>query len=251
MSSAVKLLLPPAVPDWAYFLDVDGTLLELAATPGEVHVPLELKTTLALAHRCCNGALAIVSGRPLAELDHLLGLPQLSAAGQHGLEIRDAQGKINRQHVETVDMQNIVQYLHLLKERHPGLLIEDKGGTLAIHYRQATALAGHLSRLIKGMLAVQPGLRLQRGKYVYELKPAGFDKGTAITTLLSQPPFAGRKPVFIGDDLTDEHGFAAINKLGGISIKVGKGKTCAHYRIADVDAVHRWLECMTTAAEQG
>ncbi|MDE2599999.1 MAG: trehalose-phosphatase [Rhodocyclaceae bacterium] len=246
----MKLTPPTALPDWAYFLDVDGTLVELAQTPGQVHVPIELKTIISLAHRCCNGALAVISGRAIRDLDLLLGLPQLPAAGQHGLEIRDAHGDTHYQSVESGGLNDIVHHLQHLQARHPGLLLEDKGATLAVHYRQAPDLGSYLSRLLKGVLALHPGLHMQRGKFVFELKPAGFDKGTAIQKLMSLPPFAGRKPVFVGDDLTDEHGFKAINQMGGLSIKVGNGRTCAQYRLACVEAVRDWLGCMTELAEQ-
>ncbi|HWU85148.1 MAG TPA: trehalose-phosphatase, partial [Rhodocyclaceae bacterium] len=184
-------------------------------------------------------------------LDRLLGVPQLCAAGQHGLEIRNARGILHQppREGDDGDLAPIIDYLQLLRQRHPGLLVEDKGATVAIHYRQVPALGGHLSRLLKGVLAMQPTLRLQRGKFVYELKPAGADKGTAIATLMTDTPFRGRRPVFIGDDLTDEHGFETVNRLDGVSIKVGSGRTCAQYRIADVDAVHRWLGCMDAAPQ--
>lgn len=245
-----QLKLPQASPDWAYFLDVDGTLIELADTPTAVHVPIELKTIISLAHRGCDGALAIISGRAIRDLDLLLGLPQLPTAGQHGLEIRDARGQLHHHAFEQGDLHDIMHHLQHLKARHSGLLLEDKGATLAIHYRQAPTLGGYLSRLLKGVLAMQPGMHIQRGKYVFELKPGGIDKGTAIRTLMAMPPFAGRKPVFIGDDLTDEHGFKVINQLGGLSIKVGNGRTCAQYRLANVDAVRGWLACMTNSLEQ-
>ena len=109
-------------------------------------------------------------------------------------------------------------------------------------------LPGLLERSLNELLAAQPDLQLQRGKYVFELKPGGCDKGTAVSELMSMPPFAGRKPVFIGDDLTDEHGFKVVNQMGGLSIKVGNGSTCARYRISGVDAVHGWLACMTEGA---
>jgi trehalose 6-phosphate phosphatase len=250
MQPRMKLTPPAAEPGWAYFLDVDGTLVEIAETPGEVRVPIELKTNISLAHQSCNGALAIISGRAIRDLDLLLGLPQLPAAGQHGLEIRDARGEIRRHAFGEGNLGDIVQQLQQVQAQYPELLLEDKGATLAIHYRRAPALGSYLSRLLKGLLPQHPGMHLQRGKYVYELKPGGFDKGTAIRELMSMPPFAGRRPVFIGDDLTDEHGFKVINQLDGLSIKVGNGRTCARYRLADVDAVRGWLECMTTLVEQ-
>jgi trehalose 6-phosphate phosphatase len=244
----MKLTLPPASPDWAYFLDVDGTLVEIAETPGEVRVPIELKTIISLAHSACDGALAVISGRAITDLDLMLGLPQLPIVGQHGLENRDSQGKLHHHALADSGLGDIVHHLQHLQARHPGLLLEDKGGTFAIHYRKAPELGSYLSRLLRGLLAMRPGLHLQRGKYVFELKPDGFDKGTAVTELMSMPPFAGRKPVFIGDDLTDEYGFKVVNQMDGLSIKVGNGRTCARYRLSGVDAVRGWLACMTEDA---
>ncbi|HTH95541.1 MAG TPA: trehalose-phosphatase [Rhodocyclaceae bacterium] len=240
---------PTALPDWAYFLDVDGTLLEIAARPNEVNVPPELTMLLTHARSLCNGALAVVSGRAIGELDRLFSLPQLPAAGQHGLEIRDALGNLRRHNPPPEPLQEAVGRLGPLQNRHRGLLLEDKGATLAVHYRQAPALGSYLGRLLGQLTTTHPHLRLQPGKYVYELKPAGFDKGTAIAELMATPPFIGRLPVFIGDDLTDEHGFEEVNRMGGLSIKVGKGPTCAHYRLSDVHAVRNWLHGMTMKAE--
>jgi len=246
----VKLTPPPASPEWAYFLDVDGTLVEIAETPGQVRVPIELKTIISLAYQCCNGAIAVISGRAIRDIDLLLGLPQLSVAGQHGLEVRNAHGEVQQHAFENTKLHNIIHHLQHLQAKHPGLLLEDKGATLAIHYRRAPGLGSYLSRLLKGLLVLHPGLHIQRGKYVFELKPGGFDKGTAINMLMSTPPFAGRRPVFIGDDLTDEHGFKVINRMSGLSIKVGNGRTCAQYRIAGVEAVRDWLGCMTEQMEK-
>jgi len=126
--------------------------------------------------------------------------------------------------------------------RHPALLMEDKGMTLALHYRQAPFLAGHVHRLMARLAGqLGPSYTVQKGKYVAELKPAGMDKGTAIADYLAEPPFSGRHPVFIGDDANDELAFARINLQGGLSIKVGPGPSCATHRLADVHAVRNWL----------
>ena len=126
--------------------------------------------------------------------------------------------------------------------RHPGLLLEDKGLTLALHYRLAPHLAAYAHRLMAGLAGTAgAGFEVQRGKRVVEIKPAGIDKGTAVAEYLGEPPFHMRRPVFIGDDLNDEHGFAEVNELDGISIKVGKGGSCARFRLPDVAAVRRWL----------
>ena len=234
---------PPPRPDWAYFLDVDGTLVYFAERPEAIRVDAELLTLIQRVHRACDGALALVSGRALSDLDARLGNLRIPIAGQHGLELRDAQGRV-RQHEDANSAARdwFKERLLSLAVRHPGVLIEDKGAALTVHYRQAPSLAAYIHRQAKRWLK-ESGLPLdiQNGRYVLEFKPATHDKGTAITEFMQRSPFAGRLPVFIGDDVTDEHGFAQVNRLHGFSIKVGKGATCARWRLADVTAVRQWL----------
>jgi trehalose 6-phosphate phosphatase len=240
----MSTLLPPvpARRDWAFFLDVDGTLIDLAPTPDTVHVEQGLLELIARLHRDSGGALALVSGRGISDLVALLGLSRLPMAGQHGLERRDSAGRLWLHAAPPAAKCAIKAALLPLLARHPGLLIEDKGLTIALHYRQAPTLASHVHRRMRRLAdELGPGLELQCGKKVVEIKPAGVDKGTAVVEYLGEPPFAGRRPVFIGDDLNDEHGFAAVNQAGGISIKVGRGRTCARHRLPDVAAVRRWL----------
>lgn len=234
--------LPPARPDWAYFLDVDGTLIDLAASPGAVHVDGDLLALLARLRQAGQGALALVSGRSLRDLAQHLPGQDLPMAGQHGLERRDAQGRLHRPLLPDDALDEARTVLMAQVVRHPGLLLEDKGMTLALHYRQTPSLAGHVHRLV-ARLARNLGSHytVQKGKYVAELKPLGIDKGTAIAAYLAEPPFAGRRPVFIGDDANDEHGFALVNMLHGLSIKVGPGPTCAVHRLPHVGAVRAWL----------
>lgn len=236
------LALPPAQLDWAYFLDVDGTLIDIADAPYAVEVSAGLIDLLARLCRTSGGAVALVSGRALSDLEHRLGGLCLARAGQHGLEHRDSAGRLWLHATAPATKQAMRAALAPLLARHPGLLLEDKGLSLALHYRQAPRLAAYAHRLMT-RLAQESGenLQIQKGKYVVEIKPAGIDKGTAVEEYLAEPPFQGRRPVFIGDDLNDEHGFDAVNRLGGLSIKVGKGKSCARYRLADVAAVHAWL----------
>lgn len=233
--------LPNPSPSWAYFLDVDGTLIELADTPDAVHVDHLLLTLISNLHQKVGGALALISGRSLADLDHRLKIPWLPIAGQHGLERRDNFGNIHRHSISPISSELFIERLAPLMTRHPGLHIEHKGATLAIHYRLAPHLGGYLHRLLKCMVLQMKGLQLQPGKRVLEIKPSGYDKGSAIEEYTTQPPFIGRRPVFIGDDLTDEHGFAVVNRLDGYSIKVGVGRTCAHYRLNGIDSVRGWL----------
>lgn len=233
---------PPAERNWAYFLDVDGTLIPIADTPNAVTVDALLTGLLARLHEESGGALALVSGRAIADLDKRLGMLCLPLSGQHGLEWRDAKGRTCSHAVAPVGTERALQALSTIVARHPGLVLEDKGLTLALHYRLAPHLASYAHRVMAQFARDSGGrLGMQRGKCVAEIKPAGVDKGTAVAAYLAEPPFRGRRPVFIGDDVNDEAGFAEVNRQGGISIKVGKGRSCARFRLRDVAAVRAWL----------
>ena len=234
----------PPDPDlaWAFFLDVDGTLINIADTPDAVVVDQTLLKLIANLHRATGGALALVSGRMISDLQNRTGLAKLPMAGLHGLERRDSAGRLWIHAAAPTAKSAIKAALEPVVGRHPGLLLEDKGLTLALHYRQAPTLAAYVHRLMDQFANLHgPGLELQRGKYVVEIKPAGIDKGTAVAEYLTEFPFKGRRAVFIGDDLNDEHGFAAVNQQDGISIKVGRGPSCARYRLPTVAAVQLWL----------
>lgn len=241
-----RLLLPSAQKDWAYFLDVDGTLINIAQTPDAAIVPPSLLAILARLKQASQGALALVSGRALSDLEHRFGCLHIPCAGQHGLERRDVQGRL-WVHTPPPDAIFVIKNALIpALARYRGLLLEDKGVSLALHYRHAPRQAAHVHYLMKKLLSLHgQDLQLQKGKFVVELKPKGVDKGVAIREYLADPPFSGRRPVYIGDDQTDEHGFAAVNALGGLSIKVGKGRTLAHYRLPSVAAVHTWLSHLT------
>lgn len=234
---------PPAADlAWAYFLDLDGTLIEFAEHPEAVLVEQALPELIGDLHRASGGAVAVVSGRLISDLQARLGLRTVPLAGLHGLERRDASGRLWL-HAAPPEAKCALQaVLAPVLARHPGLLLEDKGLTLALHYRRAPQLGSTVHRLMRRLLASAGGdLVLQQGKYVVELRPGGFDKGTAIAEYLAEPPFAGRRPVFIGDDVTDEAGFACVNAVDGISIKVGNGPSAARHRLPDVTAVRHWL----------
>lgn len=233
---------PPAQVDWAFFLDVDGTLFDIAPTPNDVRMDRGLSTLLDRLYNACGGALAMVSGRSLSDLDRLLGGFHMPRAGQHGLERRDANGRLWLHSVPPEIKRRIATELIPVLQRHSGLMLEDKGFTLALHYRQAPALAPRAHQIMKRLAAeAGPGLRVQPGKRVVEITLADVDKGTAVSQYLNELPFSGRRPVFIGDDVNDEHAFAVINAVNGISIKVGRAATQARYRLPDVAAVRTWL----------
>ncbi len=248
--SAARLTPPPPIaPSDALFLDVDGTLLDLAPTPAEVRVDAELFGLLPGLHCALDGACALVSGRALSDLDELFPGLALPAAGQHGCERRDAQGTL---HLHAPDRGTLARLGALFADfatRHEGLLLEDKGATLALHYRLAPQLAAKVRQTMEAALADEPGaaLCLQPGKMLIEIRPDKRDKGAAIRDFMGEMPFAGRRPVFVGDDHGDEHGFAVVRRLGGYGVKVGPGRTRARHRLPDVAAVRQWLAVLVAA----
>jgi trehalose 6-phosphate phosphatase len=223
------------VDEIALFLDVDGTLVEIEREPGAVHVPERLCRVLADLQGVGGGALALVSGRSLEQLDRLFSPLRLNAAGLHGLE---------RRKPDPVVFAPARARLDRFASAHAGVLLEDKGLTLALHYRKAPELENAAKALAQAVAAASGGaLVLLEGKKVLELKPPGGDKGEAIAAFMDEPPFAGRRPVFAGDDVTDEAGFATINRLGGISIRIGADArpTAALYGHRDVSSMQDWL----------
>lgn len=232
---------PPLAPDWALFLDVDGTLLDFANAPDAVHVAPELLDALASLQRQLDGAVALVSGRTLEQLDALFAPLQLPAAGLHGLQRRggDAAGPA----VSAMEpLRRWRDDAEALVAQFPGALVEDKGPTLALHWRGNPDAAPALRALAEAALPLLPDYRLQPGNQVIELRPAGADKGAAIDAMLEAEPFRARRPVFIGDDHTDEHGFEIVLARGGIAVLVGdRQPSVARHGLRDPDAVRAWL----------
>lgn len=239
----------PAPPDLrigeiALFLDVDGTLVEIEREPGAVHVPERLCQILADLHEAGQGALALVSGRSLEQIDRLFSPLCLNAAGLHGLERRNLATGVVRSEPDPAVFAPARARLERFAAEHPGVLLEDKGLTLALHYRKAPQVEQDAKALAQAVVAASGGaLVLLEGKMVLELKPPGSDKGAAIAAFMTEPPFRGRRPVFAGDDVTDEAGFATINRLGGISIRIGADArpTTALYGHRDVSTMQDWL----------
>jgi trehalose 6-phosphate phosphatase len=240
--SGTPSTLPAAAAGWAFFFDIDGTLLEIAETPSSVRVDAGLVTMIRRLYACAGGALALISGRRVADVDALFPGLRLPIAGQHGLERRDAAGRIHSHAPDGVDWPWLKALVKGTFAGGQGLIVEDKGLTLAVHFRQNPAQQGRVAAALRRIVAdAGAAVSLQPGKCVMEVKPSGRDKGTAIAEFMTEPPFRGRRPLFIGDDVTDEYGFRMVNEMGGISIKVGAGKTFARRRLADVRAVRAWL----------
>lgn len=234
--------MPPFAADWAFFLDVDGTLLEFAPNPQDVHVDARLRELIAGLRALTGGAVAVVSGRSVADIDRLFAPFVLPAAGLHGIERRSAAGKVRDPLHARAAIGSIADKVAEIAGGFRGLGFEDKGLALALHYRRAPHLRSMAEREMRAISAsLGPEFELQKGKFVVEIRPSGRDKGSAIAEFASEPPFAGRVPVFIGDDLSDETGFEVVNRLGGHSVKVGPGITRARWRLFDAAAVRRWL----------
>ncbi len=231
--------LPPA--DACLFFDVDGTLVDIAPTPDAVRIVPGLLDDLAAAERICGGALALVSGRSVAQLDRLFTPRRFTASGVHGAEFRFAGGTL-RAKAEPIPAA-VRDAIRETARAFPASIVEDKGFSVAVHYRAAPdtgpRLRGALERLRETWR--DSGLALLPGHFVFELKRPGVDKGGAIAELMGQAPFAGRCPVFVGDDVTDLPGFAAVEARGGRAYAVGRDLPGTRGTFADPAAVRAWL----------
>ena len=226
---------------WCLFLDVDGTLLELADSPGAVAVDPELMPLIGRLRAASNGALALVSGRTIADLDRLFGDLHLPLAGMHGCERRDARGALHVAPVAIEQLTDVREGLKRLTARHPGLLLEDKGAGLALHFLKARELEHELRAEVALLAApLVPRFALLDGHAVIEVKPAAHTKDSAVTEFMQEAPFRGRLPIFIGDDETDYGGFEAVRRFDGLAIAVGP-RVKAEWWLPGPVAVRQWL----------
>ena len=234
---------PPAIArDWALFLDVDGCLLDFADRPEAVHVPAALRDDLQRLRSALGGAVAFVSGRSIVQLDALFAPLCLPSAGLHGLEVRQVDGGLHPLPPRPSGLEHVRDAATRVVRDHPGAHVEDKGVALALHWRADPGARPALEAIATTALEQLPEYRLQHGNCVVELRPASADKGTAVDRLMASAPFAGRVPVFAGDDHTDEDGFDAVNRAGGHSVIVGDRRpTAARHALDDTSALRAWL----------
>ena len=225
------------------FLDFDGCIVDIAPTPDAVDVPDCLPPLLVALRAALGGAVAIVSGRPIEQIDGFLGTAVPAVAGLHGLERRTADGGIVRPPAASNDLRAARALLQAFAAERPGVLVEDKTHTLALHYRLAPSLRHDCGDVVKAALeGAPPGWQVVEGKCVFEIRPRGPTKGTAIEAFMGEAPFRGRTPVFCGDDVSDEDGFEAVNARGGLSIRVGDGAaTRAAVQVGTVGELRDWL----------
>lgn len=227
---------------WALFLDVDGTLVDVAPTPQAVSVDAQLLALIRDLQRASGGAVALISGRSMTDLDALFDPLRLPMAGMHGFERRSAQGVVTRPDIHRAKLDRLRNDLREFAHSLGRGLLEDKEYAFALHFRQAPDLE---SRIRDGMArisdAASPAFELIEGDCVVEIKAAAANKGAAIEAFMQEAPFAGRTPIFIGNDTTDMDGFAAIRRLNGIAIGVGERVT-TDWHLDDPAAVRKWLE---------
>ena len=239
--AAVAQAVPLPHDPWCLFLDVDGTLLELADSPGGVAVDPHLLPLLEQLRNVAGGALALVSGRTIRNLDELLGSSRLPAAGLHGCERRDATGAMHVAPIAREQLADVRAGLQRLAARHSGLLLEDKGAGLALHFLKARELEHELRAEVALLAApLVPKFALLDGHAVIEVKPAAHTKDSAVSAFMEEQPFRGRQPIFIGDDQTDYGGFAAVRRFGGMAIAVGP-RVQSEWWLPGPAAVRQWL----------
>jgi len=239
--AAVAQPVPLPHDPWCLFLDVDGTLLELADSPGGVAVDPHLLPLLEQLRNVAGGALALVSGRTIRNLDELLGSSRLPAAGLHGCERRDATGAMHVAPIALEQLADVRAGLQRLAARHSGLLLEDKGAGLALHFLKARELEHELRAEVALLAApLVPKFALLDGHAVIEVKPAAHTKDSAVSAFMEEQPFRGRQPIFIGDDQTDYGGFAAVRRFGGMAIAVGP-RVQSEWWLPGPAAVRQWL----------
>jgi trehalose 6-phosphate phosphatase len=239
----------PALPQapWCLFLDIDGTLLDIAPTPDSVEVDASLLNLLRRLERTSDGAMALITGRPIAAVDALFAPLQLPVAGVHGFERRNAQGHYFRPGYVGAGLSYLRSEVTAIAQSLHGVLLEDKGCAFALHYRQAPNLEETLRLRVAHLVsAALPAFEMLDGDHVVEIKPVEHDKSTAIEAFMQEEPFAGRMPVFIGDDTTDLDGFAAMKRFNGLAIAVGS-RIPGERRLAGPRDVRAWLESLLVA----
>jgi trehalose 6-phosphate phosphatase len=234
--------LPPPSLEWCLFLDVDGTLIELTDSPLDTFADTELKTLLTHVAERLGGAVALVSGRSIHYLDALFAPLRLPAAGLHGVERRKASGEMHGASFVDAQLSQARIAVNALVEAHPATFMEDKGRTIAVHFRRAPQHEAVVRQSLADIARpLGSNYHIQEGNMVLEIKPRGFTKASAIKAFMKEPPFSGRTPVFVGDDLTDQEGFRLVEDQGGISIAVGE-RVNGQFRLQNAAAVRSWLQ---------
>jgi len=243
-------VMPPQIQNLAnycIFLDFDGTLVKIEDRPEDVRVDASTLQFIQMLAEAAQGAFALISGRDIDVVDRLLHPLILPVAGVHGLQRRDAAGRLHTPVIDQRVVEAVASEIESIFSDEPGIAIERKTGAVAVHYRLRPDYRARCHDLAERLVRDRPKLHLIEGNMVCEIRLDGNDKAAVIKEFLAERPFKGRKPIFAGDDTTDESGFAAVNTAGGVSIKVGDGPSCARFRVQGVAELRAWFEGILTA----
>lgn len=235
----------------AIFLDFDGTLAAIVDRPEDAAIGPAVHSSLGRLQRATGGATAIITGRTIREIDAFVAPLRMPVAGVHGLERRGTDGKIVTAPIDVAVLKILHERLARLADAEPGLLLEVKTGSIALHYRRRPDLERECLDTVEKTVADLHGLEILRGKMVVEVKVGRSNKGDAIGAFMEEPPFHDRVPIFAGDDVTDEDAFREIARRNGISIKIGSGQTSAGYRARGTAQFHHWLSDMASVFDTG
>lgn len=252
-SSISSLPLPASVrfDRDALFLDFDGTLAEIAPAPDEVAFFPETRALLQTLADSFSGAVAIVTGRKISEIDRHLAPLVLPVAGLYGLAHRSVDRHTYDVPADNALIARAAGQLKTFAASHPGLLLELKGQTIALHYRARPDLAAECRAAGMAALKGKRSLKLIEGKMVVEIAPSVADKGQAVRDFMREVPFVGRRPIYCGDDVSDEAAFVAVDALGGVTVKIGMGPTAAQYRASNITELLNWLRAACETHSMG
>jgi trehalose 6-phosphate phosphatase len=236
----------PHLGECALLFDIDGTLIDLAPTPDGIYVPPELPGQLQELWRLTSGALALVSGRMIDDIDQIMKPIKLPAVGGHGVQMRPLADAAVREAIVKPMNPNLKKRFAALAGLSAGILIEDKGYSIAVHYRLAPHAERQIFNAVTAIQADLPDAPLEvlNGKFVVEIKQEGFSKATAVRELMAQPPFAGRQPIFLGDDVTDESVFGIMPDIDGLAYSVGRKAQGVAGHFDSPHDVRAWIASM-------
>ena len=235
-------ILPKDIQQIALFLDVDGTLYNIENSPSLIKPCFRLQKKLHNIRNRLGGALGLISGRSLDDLDRIFDNNKIPLAGNHGAQLRDAL-RTNEYQADTGNIKGIAHKIEGLLNKQKNIEIENKGSNLTVHFRNSTIDRKEINKIVMELVKYEPKLTFLKGKENIEVKPLTHNKGTAISYFMRTKPFIKRRPIFIGDDVTDEDGFETVNKKGGWSVRVGIYKrTKANFFLPNVKSVHEVLK---------